>query len=694
MGKLRQYICETFPAKPDWSADSVPDLTGRVMAVTGANSGVGKEVTKVLLQRNATVYMLCRNKESTEAVIKEFKELTGKEARFIHLDLADLKSVKECAEEFLRTEKQLDVLFANGGIMMTPMDRFTAQGYDAQFGTNVLGHYYLAKLLLPLLLSTAKSSPDKHARIIHTSSMMHWEADSVHFETLTDTPQRKKYSKEFLYGQSKVGNILLSNQLAKRYGAEGLVSVALHPGQLKTNLAHDLPGIAQKLWQYSPHTYPPSYGALTLLRAGTTPEGLEWNGKYATVWARLGVTSPVAQDVQLQEKVWDWCEEQVKKFEGSSSEENWTARRPNWIAMEGSEVVFQNIRRIPAEIWTHIFSFACTDDGRTGRSLALVSKYIHNTSAPVRYQSISLVGYDEITAFLAFLEANPHVVRRVKDLYISSADLLDTKRNQSLMDWIQRGIVMVPPEIMGITVGAPGHPGMGGTILDFGEAFSSINVAAARAQQYREDKSKAMMKLLKLLAPSLERLSVHSEHGEVPFPLPYTFPRLVELDVHHAPILLPPPADLALPPETFYPALERLHISGVAHLPHGFFGPKGIPKIAPRLTHLRLSLAQCNPFTMGADSELADAPERLPATVQCFIVEPPPAPPAPAGMDHHPIYRTQLEAWRKAAEHDSRFHVLEPHVPASKHRRGEKECLRREAEWLDRGAAGLGCWLD
>ena len=70
----------------------------------------------------------------------------------------------------------------------------------------------------------------------------------MHFETLTDTPQRKRYSKEFLYAQSQLGNILLSNGLARRYGAEGLVSVALHPGQLKTNLAHDLPGIMQKIW--------------------------------------------------------------------------------------------------------------------------------------------------------------------------------------------------------------------------------------------------------------------------------------------------------------------------------------------------------------------------------------------------------------------------------------------------------------
>lgn len=315
MSKFKQMICETFPSKPDWSVDSVPDLTGRVMAVTGANSGVGREVCKVLLQRNATVYMLCRNQKSADETIKELKELTGKEARFIRLDLADLKSVKECADEYLRQEKQLDVLFANGGIMMTPMNLLTAQGYDAQFGTNVLGHFYLTKLLLPLLLETAKTSPNKHARIIHTSSLMHWLVDTVDLETLKDTPKRKKMSKDGLYSQSKLGNILLSNELARRYGAQGLVSVAVHPGQLKTGITQNSAGIVQRIWQWSPHTWPASYGALTPLRAGTTPEALEWNGKYASVWARLTVTNPAAQNEKLAEEVWNWLEEQVKAFE-------------------------------------------------------------------------------------------------------------------------------------------------------------------------------------------------------------------------------------------------------------------------------------------------------------------------------------------------------------------------------------------
>ncbi|KAL1746023.1 NAD(P)-binding protein [Schizophyllum fasciatum] len=317
MGKFYQYICETFPSKPDWSIDSVPDLTGRVMAVTGANSGVGKEITKVLLQRKATVYMLCRNHKSAEVVIEELKELTGQEARFIHLDLADLKSVKECADELLRRETHLHVLFANGGIMMTPMEQLTAQGYDAQFGTNVLGHFYLTKLLLPILLQTTKSSPDGHSRVIHTSSMMHWQAETVDVETLTDTPRRRKASKDLLYGQSKLGNILLSNQLAARYGEEGLVSVALHPGQLKTNVAQNIPVIAQKIWRMSPHTFPPHYGALTPLRAATTPEGIEWNGKYASVWARLCVSSPASQDEELAKEVWEWMEQQVHAFEGN-----------------------------------------------------------------------------------------------------------------------------------------------------------------------------------------------------------------------------------------------------------------------------------------------------------------------------------------------------------------------------------------
>ncbi|KAG6808463.1 hypothetical protein H0H92_004035, partial [Tricholoma furcatifolium] len=186
--------------KSAFSVDDIPDLAGRVMIVTGANTG--KETAKALLAHNAKVYIAARNKEKTEAAIEDLKAATGKEAIFLKVDLADLPSIKAGAEEFLSKEKELHVLFNNGGVMIPPIELLTEQGYDLQFGTNVLGHFYLTKLLLPALLAGAKSSSDGKARVVNTSSSAHMSG-ALDFNTFKDSPKRKKTASFTLYAQSK-----------------------------------------------------------------------------------------------------------------------------------------------------------------------------------------------------------------------------------------------------------------------------------------------------------------------------------------------------------------------------------------------------------------------------------------------------------------------------------------------------------
>ncbi|THU95617.1 NAD(P)-binding protein [Dendrothele bispora CBS 962.96] len=120
-----------FIPKPTWSIEKMPDMTGKVVIVTGGSAGIGKVTVKALLEKNATVYLAARNE-------KKSLDLPGKGV-FISLDLADLYSVKAAAQEFLRKETRLHILINNGGIMMTPKDQFSPQGYDLQFATNVLG---------------------------------------------------------------------------------------------------------------------------------------------------------------------------------------------------------------------------------------------------------------------------------------------------------------------------------------------------------------------------------------------------------------------------------------------------------------------------------------------------------------------------------------------------------------------------
>ncbi|KAG2010278.1 hypothetical protein CC2G_013116 [Coprinopsis cinerea AmutBmut pab1-1] len=128
-----QSITEAFPPKPTWGVDDIPDLTGKVVIVTGATAGIGQETAKALLAHNAKVYVAARSETKAEETIRVLKELTGKEALFLKLDLGDLKSVKQAAEEFQRKETELHILFNNAGVGATPIEMTTVQGYDMHY---------------------------------------------------------------------------------------------------------------------------------------------------------------------------------------------------------------------------------------------------------------------------------------------------------------------------------------------------------------------------------------------------------------------------------------------------------------------------------------------------------------------------------------------------------------------------------
>lgn len=310
MGVLFSLITETFPPKSKFNVQDIPDLSGKVIIVTGANAGVGKETAKALLAHNAKVYIAARSQAKAEEAIKELKEDTGKEAIFLKLDLSDLKAVKAAAEEFQSKEKELHVMFNNAGVMVPPIDQVTTQGCDLQFGTNVLGHYYFTTLLIPALLAGAKSSPDGKARVVNTSSSASVLTSGVNFNTLKDTPARKKYSTSSLYAQSKLGNVLFSNELQRRYGDQGIVSTSLNPGNLKSDLQRHL-SWTETLF-ITPLLYPASQGALTQLWAGTSAEGLNLGGKYLIPWARIGEGNVAGQDEKLRGELWKWLEEQIE----------------------------------------------------------------------------------------------------------------------------------------------------------------------------------------------------------------------------------------------------------------------------------------------------------------------------------------------------------------------------------------------
>lgn len=211
-----------------WTAADLPDLTGRVTVVTGANSGIGYVTARELARAGAHVHLACRSADRAAAAIDTIRaDVPEASVAFLQLDLADLTSVQEAAEEFAREHGALDLLVNNAGVMALPR-RETADGFEMQFGTNHLGHFALTGRLLPLLL--AAPAP----RVTTVSSNAH-KFGRVRFE---DLQGRHRYFRWVAYGQAKLANLMFALELQRRADAAHapLTSTAAHPGFAATNL--------------------------------------------------------------------------------------------------------------------------------------------------------------------------------------------------------------------------------------------------------------------------------------------------------------------------------------------------------------------------------------------------------------------------------------------------------------------------
>jgi len=307
-----------FIPKPTYLPKDIPDLSGKVIIVTGGNTGIGKETVKALLLKNAKVYMASRSRSKAEAAIADLERETGKKAIFLEIDLADLASVKKAAETFQSQKKELHILFNNGGVMIPAMKDLTKQGYDLQFGTNVLGHHYFTTLLIPTLVATAKSSSPGTVRIITTSSSASFlfPKSDIDYETVRPGKARDDMGTQTLYLQSKLGNTLVARELARRYSHEGIISISLNPGNIGSDLQRTTP-YAMLLFLRIFMLYPTPMGAITQLYAGTAPEAAEHNGKFLVPWARVGNHTRASNDPDNALRLWNYLDAQVKAWEES-----------------------------------------------------------------------------------------------------------------------------------------------------------------------------------------------------------------------------------------------------------------------------------------------------------------------------------------------------------------------------------------
>jgi NAD(P)-dependent dehydrogenase (short-subunit alcohol dehydrogenase family) len=212
----------------NWTQNEIPDQQGRVVIVTGGNSGIGYEAALALAGKNAHVILAVRSMDKGEEASRNIRQQYPKsQVTLMELDLSDLKSVRAFAQNFLKQYDRLDILINNAGVMALPQ-RKTADGFEMQFGTNHLGHFALTGLLLPALKKTASS------RVVTVSSGAHTAGD-IHFD---DLQWEKKYESWGAYGQSKLANLLFAYELQRRLDVVGIktISVGCHPGYAATNL--------------------------------------------------------------------------------------------------------------------------------------------------------------------------------------------------------------------------------------------------------------------------------------------------------------------------------------------------------------------------------------------------------------------------------------------------------------------------
>lgn len=211
-----------------WTERDIPDQTGRVAVVTGANTGLGFETARALAEHGATVVLAVRDAEKgRQAAARISGDVTVQE-----LDLTSLESVRAAAADLHGTHTGIDLLINNAGVMYPPKQT-TRDGFELQFGTNHLGHFAFTGLVLDLLL------PVQGSRVVTVSSLAHRARAAIQFD---DLQSERDYSRVAAYGQSKLANLMFTYELQRRLGSlSTTISVAAHPGLANTDLVRNIP---------------------------------------------------------------------------------------------------------------------------------------------------------------------------------------------------------------------------------------------------------------------------------------------------------------------------------------------------------------------------------------------------------------------------------------------------------------------
>lgn len=291
-----------------WTTADIPDQTGRVAVITGANTGLGYETALALAARGAHVVLAVRNLDKgKDAATLISKRSPGASVALQELDLTSLDSVRTAAAQLRADHDRIDLLINNAGVMWTPKAT-TEDGFELQFGTNHLGHFAFTGLLLDRLL------PVPGSRVVTVSSIGHRIRADIHFD---DLQWERSYSRVAAYGQAKLANLLFTYELQRRLAPHATtIATAAHPGGSRTELTRNLPPLLARIAPLiEPLFQGADMGALPTLRAATDPgvRGGQYYGPdgwgQQRGYPKVVESSSKSHDVDVQQRLWTVSEE-------------------------------------------------------------------------------------------------------------------------------------------------------------------------------------------------------------------------------------------------------------------------------------------------------------------------------------------------------------------------------------------------
>jgi NAD(P)-dependent dehydrogenase (short-subunit alcohol dehydrogenase family) len=298
-----------------WTAEDIPDQSGRVAVVTGANGGLGLETARELARKGARVMMAVRNQQKAEEAVADIRDTVPDAAlELVSLDLSSQESVREAAAQILRDNDRIDLLVNNAGVMGIP-ERKTVDGFEMQFGVDHLGHWTLTALLLPVLLKTPG------ARIVTVTSTAHHMGMAVN----PKNPHLEgNYRPWRAYGQAKLANFHFGLGLQRELEKAGADAASLiaHPGLSNTDLQtvsvqETGGGASQRFFETLAQRtgMSPARGALSQLRAATDPDA-HGGQFYGPLWVNNGppVRKPIFRRIGMNgaiRKLWEVSERET-----------------------------------------------------------------------------------------------------------------------------------------------------------------------------------------------------------------------------------------------------------------------------------------------------------------------------------------------------------------------------------------------